>query len=538
MSSFDCSLHIFEEAALARFVDRFLGRTSEKSAFDDVFPEADAMIADTEGDPRRADPAAAGRALGELALLYVSTEGPHAYQLDFSLSCWDEDSVGAPMPSEGLGTIEDLLGPIIDAYPAVRHQVPSFIFENNLLGPFVRARDVPAVLAYVEKVLDALVPGERRLYETLAKVLRAAAARGLAFWEATSIEVPQAHEEWLEAGPTASGALVTVPSPAQFGGGSVLAQAGDRYILYAHFETHFVDLSSFPPADRALPGFQTTAAAFTPWGTALLNSATDPTLRPYVFALYEVDLGDLTPRPLDLGVLWKLDDARPTPNGVLLFPRDANHLDARPSLLRDGRLTALDLPPAKRKEIHTNAQVVPFGDGSMLVIWNGEPYRLEGDEIVPLGGGDIAIIDLQSAATRPDGSIALSDKQVPVRMARDGARETILPLDNAQDLVSGPDDALIIREGLNVEGDALKIWWPGTREVTSVHPDFFGVEDVPMFVIYAATPRLLVFYDRKAWTAVPWSTIAALPRQPEAQFLAKHDKLVAKRDAKKKKSPR
>ena len=79
---------------------------------------------------------------------------------------------------------------------------------------------------------------------------------------------------------------------------------------------------------------------------------------------------------------------------------------------------------------------------------------------------------------------------------------------------------------------------PGTREVTSVHPDFFGVEDVPMFVIYAATPRLLVFYDRKAWTAVPWSTIAALPRQPEAQFLAKHDKLVAKSDAKKKKSPR
>ena len=124
---------------------------------------------------------------------------------------------------------------MIDAYPAVRHQVPSFIFENNLLGPFVRARDVPAVLAYVEKVLDALVPGERRLYETLAKVLRAAAARGLAFWEATSIEVPQAHEEWLEAGPTASGALVTVPSPAQFGGGSVLAQAGDWYILSRPF---------------------------------------------------------------------------------------------------------------------------------------------------------------------------------------------------------------------------------------------------------------------------------------------------------------
>ena len=41
-------------------------------------------------------------------------------------------------------------------------------------------------------------------------------------------------------------------------------------------------------------------------------------------------------------------------------------------------------------------------------------------------------------------------------MARDGARETILPLDNAQDLVSGPDDTLIYREGLNVEGDALK----------------------------------------------------------------------------------
>ena len=532
MSRGDCSFHVVDEAALARFVDRFLGRTSAKSAFDDVFPEADDMIAETRATLAGPDPAAAGRALGELALLYVSCEGPHAYSLGLSLSYWDEeDSAGAPMPSEALGTVEDLLGPIIDAYPAVRHKVPNFIFEADLLGPFVRARDVPVVLAYVEKVLDEMTPGDRRQNETLARVLRVAAARGMAYWEATTIEVPQAHEEWLDAGPT-EGARATVPSPAQFLGGALCAREGDRYIVHATFETHFVDLSSFPPTDRALGGYQTIAAAFMPGGTALLKSATDSNLRPYVFALYEVDLATLTPRPLALDLPWELDFARSTGDAVLLVPRK---LDARPLMLRDGRLTPLDLPPMKgKKSEHDIAEAAPFGDGSTLIIWDCEPYRLDGDQIVPLGGADISIDQgVNCTATLPDGSIALLDRSAPVRITRDGARETILPLDNAQELVSGPDDALIIREGLNVEGDALKIWWPATREVTPVHPDVFAIDDVPMFVIYAAAPRLLVVYDRKAWTAVPWSTIAALPRQPEAQFLATHAKLVAK-DAKKK----
>ena len=158
----DCTLHVVDESALARFVDRFLGRTSEEAPFDRAFPDAADLVAKTKQILAGPDPEKAGRTLGELAMLYVSAETPHAYSRGFSLSLWDEDTMGAPMPTDHLGSVEQVLGPIVEAYPAIRGRVPGFFEQNGCVGPFVRARDVPAVLAYVEKVVGAMVPGDRR----------------------------------------------------------------------------------------------------------------------------------------------------------------------------------------------------------------------------------------------------------------------------------------------------------------------------------------------------------------------------------------
>jgi len=48
----------------------------------------------------------------------------------------------------------------------------------------VSARDVPAVLAHVEKLVEAMAPGDRVRYRPLCEVLRVAAARGLGYWRA------------------------------------------------------------------------------------------------------------------------------------------------------------------------------------------------------------------------------------------------------------------------------------------------------------------------------------------------------------------
>ena len=225
--------------------------------------------------------------------------------------------------------------------------------KERLLGPFVRARDVPAVLAYVEKVVDAMVPGDRRTVRDLAEVLRAAAARGLASGK-------RQHRGRPGAGGVAGSRIR--PRAARCGpfrrrlqldGGSALAQAGNRCILYGDFETHIVDLSTFPPADRALPGFQTIGRGFTPWGTAADQLANGSQAAALVFALYEVGLRRPEPRPLDSPYPGSWTMRGPTPNAVLLFPRDANIPDARPLASRRPP-HALDLPLGKKRKESTS----------------------------------------------------------------------------------------------------------------------------------------------------------------------------------------
>jgi len=535
---YDCTLHVVDEATLARFVERFLGRSSEEAPFDRAFPDAAALVEKTKQLLRGDDPERAGRALGELAMLYFSAEGPHAYSRGFSLSLWDEESMGAPMPVEGLGSVEALLGPIVEAYPAIRGQVPDVFTQNYCVGPFVRARDVPGVLAYVENTLAAMVPGDRASYRVLARVLRVSAARGMAYWEATDLGVAQAHEEWMEPDRPAGGSLLIAPCAASLDHPS--AQSGDRFVAYDDFDTHIVDLSSFPPTSRVLPGFRTIAAGFTPWGTLLIRAATDATRRPFVFSLYEVGLPDGAPRPLEIKLPWDLALALPYRDAVLLFPGRKvlqKQPDARPLSLRQGVLTPLDLPPAKGKQkplgLELACDAAPFGDGSMLVVWDGAPYRLDGDAVIPLGGGE-----LEARSPGPQNAVAASDDSIigmfgltPVRISRDGTREAILPQIGALALVRGPDDALILQQPDNVEGDALKIWWPRTREMTSIQPDAFATDDQPRLLFYASGPGLLVANFGRDWRALPWDAIASLPRLSEARFFAERDKLLARRAA-------
>jgi len=97
--------------------------------------------------------------------------------------------------------------------------------------------------------------------------------------------------------------------------------------------------------------------------------------------------------------------------------------------------------------------------------------------------------------------------------------------------VRGPDDALILQQPDNVEGDALKIWWPRTREMTSIQPDAVATDDQPRLVFYASGPGLLVANFGRDWRALPWDAIASLPRLSEARFFAERDKLLARRAA-------
>src|SRR5512140_2866940 len=139
----DCTLHIVDERSLARFAARFLHGLHREAAFDRTY-DGDAMIAEVKQLIAR-DPATGARALGELALLYVSTETPHVYSRGFALSLWDDERMGAALPARWLGTVEDRLPDIIAAYPKLAARVPCVFDASYCVGPFVSARDVPAL---------------------------------------------------------------------------------------------------------------------------------------------------------------------------------------------------------------------------------------------------------------------------------------------------------------------------------------------------------------------------------------------------------
>ena len=517
----DCTLHVVDETSLARFGARFLHGLHRDAAFDQEY-DGDDLIAKVKHLIAE-DLTTGARALGELALLYVSTETPHVYCRGFALSLWDDDLMGASLPAKWLGSVETRLPHILAAYPKLGGRIPKMFDANYCIGPMVSARDVPALLAHVHQVLDTMVPAERTRFRPLRDVLEVAASRGLAYWEGTDIDVAQAHAEWLE--PVRPSALRTAPSPLTSPLARPLAVAGTRMLVGEHFVLHELDTAMFPPGVITYEDMQVAAAAFTPWGTDFVRMATDRTVRPFKFAYYE--LPDRT--PLSIAPPYAVGCARPTGDSVLLFPQPTTQerADVRPLVMRAGvPLEPLDVPePAASQRVECDA--IAFGDGTLLVIWDGAPYRWDG-ETAPVSLGDTleAPADLCAAVTLSDGSIVGGFGRQLVRIDRDGTRTTVLPLDNVMGVAIGPGDVLIIAEGDNPEADVLKLWWPETREVTHVQPDALGLTDPPTFVYYDATSELVVAARPGTWHALPWSELVAMRRVPEDVFVERRAELA------------
>ena len=520
--SWDCTLHVVDRASLARFSARFLRGMYRSAAFDREY-DADAMIGRVK-QLIATDPEIGARALGELALLYVSTETPHAYCRGFALSLWDDAAMTAALPKKWLGSVEDHLVDVIAAYPRIAGRIPRAFDRNGCVGPLVSARDVPALLAHVEKVLDAMAPAERVRYRPLWEVLRVAAARGLGYWEGTDIDVVQTHESWLAT--VRRPRVMTAPSPLTTAHARPLAISGDRMLVGEHFVLHELDTASFPPAVITHDDMQVTAAAFTPWGTEFVRMVTDREVRPFKFGYFELP----GRTPLAIEPEFAIGLARPTPDAVLLFPLPTaqRRAGARPLVLRPpGALEPLALPePATSERIDCDA--IAFGDGSMLILWDGVPYRWDGaSPPVSLGGTLEPPDDLCAAVALSDRSIAGGFGRKLVRIDRDGRRTTILPLDNVLAVARGPDDTLLISEGDNPEGDVLKLWWPATREVTHVQPKALELDDRPMFVYFDAAAQLVVAARPRMWHALAWAELEAMRRVSEAEFTARRAALVA-----------
>jgi len=512
----NCTLHVLDRASLARFSARFLRGMHRGAAFDREY-DGDALVANVK-QLIATDAETGARALGELALLYVSTETPHAYCRGVALSLWDDARMQAALPRKWLGTVETYLVDVVAAYPKIAGRVPRVLDQPGCVGPVVSSRDVPALLAHVEKVIEVMPPEARVRYRPLCEVLRVAAARGLGYWEGTDIDVVQTNESWLAS--VRRSHVVTAPSPIASAHARPLALSDHGMLVGEHFVFHELDTTMFPPAVITYDDMQVTAAAFTPWGTEFVRMVVDRHVRPFRFGYFELPGRS----PLAIEPEFAIALARPAPGGVLLFPQATaqRRAGARPLVLRPPDvLEPLAVPEPATSE-HIECDAIGFGDGSLLVVWDGVPYRWDGaSPPVSLGGRLEPTEEVCAAVALSDGSIVGGFGRRLVRVDRDGQRSTVLPLDNVVAVARGPDDALIISEGDNPEGDVLKLWWPATRELTHVPAAVLELDDRPMFVYFDPIARLVVAARPRMWHAVPWAELDAMRRVSEDEFTAR-----------------
>jgi hypothetical protein len=510
-----CTLHVVDEASLARFGARFLLGSHRERAFDQQY-DGDSMIGEVKRLSAK-DPPTGARALAELALLYASTEGPHTKCRDVALSLWDDSVMGAPLPAACLDTLETRLPNMMAAYPKLVGLVPRRFDQPPCVGILVSARHVPQLLAFVERTLDG--HPLRAQWQRLVDVLRVAAQHGCAYWEASELDVAQAHDDWLGANP-----LVIEPNPLTSPLARPLAFAGTRMLVGEPFVLHEIDIATFPPAVITSQDRQVNAAAFTPWGTDFVRMASDRTQRPLKFAYYELPGRE----PLVLDVPFPVGLARAGKDCVLLFPqpRAGSEERVRPLIMRPGApLEPLDVPAAPPAP----CDAIAFGDGALLVIWNNVPYRWDGESApVSLGGELSPPEDLWGATTLSDGAIVGAFGRKLVRIDREGERERLLELDDVVAVLRGPDDTLIIGEAETPEADVLKIWWPHAREVTCVDARSFELDDRPTFYYFDAIGQRLVVARPGRWHALPWGELAELRRIGDAELAARRAELAAR----------
>lgn len=519
---FDCTLHVVDETSFQRFCARFLSGKFKFSAFDHAF-DAKKLI-DGVRTTIKKDPVQGARDLGQLALMFVSAEYPHVKARGLALSLWDTKAMGAPLPARLLGNVETQLQPILKRHPTLAGKVPSLFDGNYSVGAYVGADKVPALLAHVERTVAAMVPGARAPYQALVTVLRAAAARKLAYWEATDLAVANVDVDWLEEPKPVTTDVRIEKSPI---GHYPQPRAVDRarMFVFEQWRFHTVDQTKFPPKVTT-EEVQVTVAAATPWGTVLRREARDQSTRPWPFANVEVTGKKSKPVLADLP--FELGQALPTRDAVLLFPGrfvtpQASH---RPYVWRGKTATALEVPAPKKKEHIYWAHA--FGDGSTLVLWDGRAYRWTGKGAPK--ALDITLgepVDQLSVVTLADSSIVGAFGRKLIRITPDGTTQRILTLDNVMQVFLGPDDALVLVEGDHPEDDVLKIWWPSSREVTLVDRAVTGTGQ-PRIGYYDAPRAQLVLADTAVWHGVPWSTLSALPRISAKDYAAERKKLVAR----------
>jgi hypothetical protein len=207
---YDTTLHIVPtHCAYAREVVDFMDgkcRLDIGEEFQDMAEKARDIAL---GELSEGDPGQAAIGLTYLWLMRASAEHPYVLGCGAALSLWDHaGSEESQIPEDLLGpTCLPLTEPFVARWPELAGQLDRQFEGDWEVGAYVSPERVPKLTEWIERRL-ASEPGNDTLREfasLLLPVLRAAARRGMGYWEATDLGMAGAPSDDPEMLPSVPG---------------------------------------------------------------------------------------------------------------------------------------------------------------------------------------------------------------------------------------------------------------------------------------------------------------------------------------------
>jgi hypothetical protein len=542
---YDCTFHLVDENAIRNeFVPRLLGRREEPTALDRVDPEAVELWKTVRDALNDADPEEPASLVCQLALRFSACSLPHHYERGFALSLWDgqDDSVRADYPPEFVFSPEELFRDVVQAYPKLAGKFPEWFTGNYSTGVFVPAERVPDVLDWVEETVSEFSKGDRRQFKGLLRIMRTAAEKSLAYWEATDLAVPMTGTVAGDPALMTADYLRNEPGSASAGVEEAAAEAslpiggtaviGDWLVTddTDPFTTKIWSLQSWPPKIvRSWNEFAPYHARSQHGAWLLLSEpnaeARTRNFRPRFYP--SLDVG-----PINLPVILSGSEievrspafVRHIPVVFRSEPDDVKEGDsvAPPLWWKDRQWQPMPgLPDAilRKAEGSRYISAPPCGvstlaDGSEVLIWDGNGYELRDGTFVRTFDmkSHNAEVQWTSVPWRDDGFFYLSNRCL-FEVRRGGQPIRHLPdCSNIMFVRPGPEGGILLREGDNPDGDTAKLYFPDAGNYIHIEPELFDDNDYALVYWNAHIDRFVVSYGDK-FLAIPTSKVLSLPRE-------------------------
>jgi hypothetical protein len=538
---YDCTLHVIDEREIRdTFIPKLLGDIDVRTAFDEKVPDADELWSRARRILEESAPEEAAIEICNLAVMFASCSHPYHYERGFSLTFWrtvweEAGAEVADFPYEEFcgGEPERLFIGLVARYPRLKGATPVAIEHNYMTGIFLPSHKVLEAKRWIERAVKPLPALKRRVTKGLLRMLGEAADKGLAYWEATDLTLP----EQAAGGSRSSVAQIEMPNGVR----DVRGQGGNVLVLSAWEPSHttFVDFSTWPPVvtDR-MSEYTLQAAPVPASGAWILHTGTGGE-RPRQMKFHWMFLDKIGasalggPLEFERGFLSKplevetdgSSEIHIVNSTAVILPSSRNgNAKSRPAIRgANGKFRlASEFPaPAMGRDVLLQPCFakamgsVTLKGGRGFLVWDGKGYSLAGakpEAVFSLDGKDF-IGPTTSAPLGDQGFYYLSESRLYAVGGLGETPKALLPKNtNIRQLAAGPGDWLLLHEGDNARDDAAKIYLPKEDAFIHVDHEWLGVDHVD-HVAYSDPAKMFVFLTRDGkLLGVPLADVENRPR--------------------------